>query len=259
MNFVLEEKNIYKNSIIFLFLVCLCSCSGNRENREEYIQDSIEYTVNDPFEPFNRAMFEFDTGLNFILDPAVDIYEFILPEKGRNGVRNIFRNFRSPIYLTNSILQGDPKGTAVIIGRFIVNSTIGVLGFFDVASHLGMPYQLEDFGQTLAKWGIGDGFYIYVPILGPSNLRDLSGYVLDTGLLEPISWIARADNPYWVSIGYSGTFLVDLRSNVRGTLRELDNSSLDYYAALRSAYLQNRKELISNGKNNYQTEEYTFD
>ena len=258
MSFMPKVYSYSKNLLVFALFLSL-SCCSTWKDREEYLEDNSKFAINDPFETFNRAMFEFDTGLNFIIDPSVDIYELLVPEPGRTGISNILKNIRSPIYLTNNFLQADAKGSGRVIIRFIVNSTLGILGFFDVASSMGMPHRTEDFGQTLAKWGIGEGFFLYVPVLGPSNLRDFTGYIFDTSILDPVSWLARGDNPIWWSLGYSGTLVIDVRSSVRGTLKELDNSSIDFYAALRSAYRQNRNELISNGKNDYQNEEYDFD
>ncbi len=204
--------------------------------------------LNDPLEPWNRAMHQLDQGLDTVIfNPTIAVYETIIPEPGRQGVTNALRNFRSPITFANDVLQGEGERAGITLGRFVVNSTIGVLGLFDVAQHWGMPYHSEDFGQTLAVWGVKEGPFFYVPILGPSNFRDVSGYAVDTTTFDAMAWITRADNPFWWQLAYTGVLTVDIKSNTGPVLDELKASSIDYYAALRAAYRQNRAQAIRNG------------
>lgn len=204
--------------------------------------------INDPLEPWNRAMHQLDQGLDTVIfNPTIAVYQTIVPEPGRQGVTNVIRNFRAPITLVNDILQGEGERAGVTTGRFVINSTVGLLGLFDVASRMGLPYHSEDLGQTLAKWGVGEGPYLYVPILGPSGTRDLTGYVVDSQAFDIAGWVGRADNPFWWQVAYLGVIAVDAKSNVGPTLEELKASSVDYYAALRSAYRQNRAKEIRNG------------
>lgn len=204
--------------------------------------------INDPLEPWNRAMHQLDQGLDTVLfDPTIAVYETIIPEPGRQGVTNFIRNFRSPITLVNDILQGEGKRAGVTTGRFVVNSTVGLLGFIDVAQHWGMPYHSEDFGQTLAVWGVGEGPYLYVPILGPSGARDLTGYAVDTFSSDPMAWVGYADNPFWWQVAYFYGVALDGKYRAGPVLDDLKASSIDYYAALRAAYRQNRAAAIRNG------------
>lgn len=204
--------------------------------------------INDPLEPWNRAMHQLDQGLDTVIfNPTIAVYTTIVPEPGRKGVSNVIRNFRAPITLANDILQGEGARAGVTTSRFLINSTVGLLGLFDVATRFGLPYHSEDLGQTLAVWGVGEGPYLYVPILGPSGGRDLTGYVVDSQVFDIGGWVGRADNPFWWQVAYFGAVAVDIKTNVGPALDELEASSVDYYAALRSAYRQNRAKEVRNG------------
>lgn len=204
--------------------------------------------TNDPLEPWNRAMHQLDQGLDTVFfNPTIAVYKTIVPEPGRKGVTNAIRNFRAPITFVNDVLQGEGDRAGITAGRFVVNSTVGVLGLFDVASRFGLPYHSEDLGQTLAVWGVKEGPYLYVPILGPSGVRDFTGYVVDSQVSDIAGWVGRADNPFWWRLAYFGVVATDAKANVGPTLEELKASSVDYYAVLRSAYRQNRAKEIRNG------------
>ncbi len=193
-------------------------------------------------------MMQLDQGLDTVLfDPIITGYKAVVPGKGRQSVTNALRNFRAPITLVNDILQGEGDRAHVTLGRFFINSTVGLLGLFDVAERWGLPHHYEDLGQTLAVWGIGEGPYLYVPILGPSGARDLTGYTVDTFVFDPMAWVGYADNPFWWQAAYFGAIAIDLKSINEGALEEFKTSSIDYYAALRSAYRQNRAKEIRNG------------
>jgi len=256
-----KAKKIHK-TLIILFLASMTTLGGCASSEDKSNIDNFPLydEFNDPLEPFNRAMLEVDKGLNTIIfNPTIAAYEYITPEAGRKGVTNVLKNFRSPITLTNDILQGKPYDAGVIILRFIINSTIGVLGLFDIAEQIGLPYHYEDFGQTFALWGLGEGPYLFIPILGPSNFRDIAGYAIDTYSLDPMSWVSRANNPFWWQIGYSGVLTIDVKSQAKPLLEELERTSVDYYAALRSAYRQNRKKVIGIKEENQNYEEYSFE
>lgn len=233
--------------VIFGALSFITACATPPPASEPEAVRAFE-ELNDPLEPWNRAMHQLDQGLDTVLfKPVISVYETVIPELGRKGVTNLIRNFRSPITLMNDLLQGEGKRASITIGRFVVNSTIGVLGLFDIADRMGMPYHSEDFGQTLAVWGIGDGPFLYVPILGPSGVRDLSGYAIDTFTTDPMAWVAYADNPLWWQVAYFYGVALDAKYRVQPVLEDLKVSSIDYYAALRAAYRQNRDLQIRNG------------
>jgi phospholipid-binding lipoprotein MlaA len=205
------------------------------------------YETNDPVEPFNRTVFKFNKGLDsVILKPLAKVYRNVLPRTLQDGIRNFLNNLRTPVILANNILQGDADGARETIARFTVNSIIGFAGFGDPAGDLGVKYRSEDFGQTLAVWGVDEGPYLMLPIFGPSNPRDLVGLIVDT-LGDPINiW---ADNTDRDGITVSRTLLrgIDRRARNIKTLDDLEKLSLDFYATIRSLYRQVRDDEIRNG------------
>ena len=150
-----------------------------------------------------------------------------------------------PLVVVNQLLQGQGKNAAESTGRFLVNSTAGVFGLIDVADKIGLEQKQEDFGQTLATWGIGDGFYIVLPIFGPSNIRDTAGMVL-TYTTDPINAYAVTEGEAWVVPVRTAVNAVDQRSKIIAEVNALRNNSIDYYAAVRSSYYQNRKAAVLN-------------
>lgn len=211
-----------------------------------------EQAVYDPVEGFNRTMFTFNnTADEYVLEPVAKGYRAVLPQDMRNGFRNVLRHLESPLDLANQILQGDFTGALNVVGRFVVNTLVGIGGFVDVAARNGMPYEDEDFGQTLAVWGLGDGPYLVLPFLGPSNVRDLGGTVVD-GVADPVSIAAHNSGIGWetdaarIAVG-----AIDGRSRVIDEVNEAKKSSVDYYATVRSFYKQKRDSEIQDGKINH--------
>ncbi|HYD17869.1 MAG TPA: VacJ family lipoprotein [Patescibacteria group bacterium] len=204
--------------------------------------------INDPLEGMNRGIFAFNNIVDIaIIEPVAKAYNFLLPSFFRDGVQNFMHNLRSPLIVGNQLLQGDLKGAGVATARFIINTTAGIGGLVDVASAQGLPYEPEDFGQTLAVWGLGDGFYLVLPIVGPSSLRDTGGMVAD-GLADPVRiWAHDTDNDwiYYTRVGVEG---LDTRARLVRAVEDLRANSLDYYAAVRSAYSQKRQSLIRDEK-----------
>ena len=227
----------------------LSGCASTNNN-EESISFSSDDRPNDPFENWNRAMFRIDQGLtDIVFRPTTMIYDAIIFNNGRKGVTNVLRNFKSPITLANNIMQADIKSAGNTTTRFIINSTLGIVGVFDIADKFGFPYQAADLGQTLGRWGIGSGPYLYFPILGPTTSRDFVGLAVDNYTFEVMAWVARADNPNWWGLSYGGLVTMDLKARTQSLVDELGTSSLDFYAAVRSAYMQNRRQLINqNGR-----------
>jgi len=205
--------------------------------------------ANDPLEPFNRAMFRTDQVLDkTLVRPVVKTYQFIVPEGGRQSAGNFLRNLRSPITLIHDVLQGQPNRAGITVSRFFVNTFIGVLGLFDVGEEIGLPYHSEDFGQTLAVWGIGDGPFIYVPLFGPSTIRDGTGFGVDAFCVDPLAWYSRGNGAEtWIQWAVLGATYVNLKNETMYATDELKASSIDYYASLRSAYRQIRASEVRNG------------
>ncbi len=210
------------------------------------IAQAPDDTARDPLEDINRAIFEFNEFLQTILlRPLAEVYRFILPDFVEEGVHNILRNLRTPVILANDLLQFEGERALQTIERFVINSTIGVAGFMDVAEKMGIPGHNEDFGQTLGSWGVGEGFYLVLPLLGPSNPRDAIGKLADI-YLDPLSqWADKTDRD---EINYSRTGVsgLDTYSRVMDDLKKLKETSIDYYAAVRSITRQRREAEIRN-------------
>lgn len=201
---------------------------------------------NDPAEPFNRAMYRVNGVVDRnVLRPVAVGYREVVPSPVRAGVRNFLGNLRTPVVLVNDILQGQPQRAGDTLGRFLVNTTVGLGGIIDVArDNLGVPGHSEDFGQTLATFGVGEGPYLFLPILGPSNARDLAGFAAQFAV-DPLTYVTGGVAT-GVSLGRGALTIVDTRESVIETLDQVDRSSLDPYATIRSAYRQRRATDIGN-------------
>jgi len=198
---------------------------------------------NDPLEVPNRMFFAFNEALDFaIIRPIAVTYNFVVPRGVRNTVRNFLRNLRSPVTLANDLLQGDLDRAGTTAARFFINSTLGLLGLFDFAKLEGYEYHDEDFGQTLGTYGAGEGFYLVLPLLGPSSLRDGTGRIVDI-FFDPLTYIA----PTETALGRAALTGLDFRSRNIEELDDLKSDSVDFYARIRSLYRQNRESEINNG------------
>ena len=201
-------------------------------------------TINDPLERINRGIFAFNDVLDrFLIRPIALGYGTIAPDPVKRSVRHFFTNLRAPIRFGNDLLQLDGPGAATTGGRFIVNSTVGILGFFDVATRFGMAHQPTDFGQTLHLYSVGSGPYIVIPVLGPSTVRDGVGTVVDT-FMDPLTYLLDT----YPRIAVSATEAIVRRESLIEPLDELRAGSVDYYAALRAAYFQDRAVALSKGQ-----------
>jgi len=196
----------------------------------------------DPWQGYNRAMFSFnDTVDRYFLKPVAKGYKFVMPDPLEKGVTNVFSNISEVPSAINGVMQGNFKGAAQNTGRLLVNSTIGIGGLFDVAKHMHLPDNGgEDFGQTLAVWGVGQGPYLVLPFLGPSTLRDTVGKPVDW-YTDPLTYIDHDRTNYSLralSIVDMRAGLLDLEKNITG----------DRYVFIRDVYLQRRDYLINNGE-----------
>lgn len=237
----------------------LGACATQPEDEQAAGDDlfgaAAEVEDNDPIEPFNRAVFDINVGLDrILLKPVATLYRDALPEAVRDSVRNFLDNFSAPVTLINSLLQGDFDNAWTTLVRFGINSTAGVAGFFDFAEDWGYPEREEDFGQTLGVWGVGEGGYLVLPLFGPSSPRDAVGRAVDR-FLNPIDWYVSGA-PYAgidgiaPPAGLAGAIAsgIDERSRNIETLDALEKNSLDFYATVRSLYRQRREDLIANGE-----------
>jgi phospholipid-binding lipoprotein MlaA len=204
---------------------------------------SSDFDAMDPFEGANRKVFAFNEGINdFIFEPVTRGYRFLVPEVARKGIRRAYLNLNSPRILVNDLLQLRFKDAGVTLGRFVLNSTLGLGGLFDAGKAAGWERHDNDFGRSLAKMGVPSGPYIMVPVFGPSTVRDGLGSIVDLAF-QPLAYIlGPGDLMLQVYIG-SGNGLTVLDANL-DKVEALEDSSVDFYAAMRSAYLQSRRAAI---------------
>lgn len=203
----------------------------------------------DPLEIFNRTIYGFNWYVDHVfLRPVALAYRAGVPDPARQGVRNVLRNLKAPIVLFNDSLQGNWDRAETTAMRFVINTTVGLLGLIDVAEDMGYPYHSEDFGQTMAVHGVGTGPYLMLPLIGPSNLRDGVGFAVDWAL-DPFRIYAATENPEWhpeATYVRTGLTVVDTREALLDPLEEIEASSIDTYAALRAMYAQRRAAAIRN-------------
>jgi len=206
--------------------------------------------IRDPFEGFNRVMYSannvFDEGL---LVPAAKGYRAVTTDGMRKSLRNFLDNAETPGVLVNDILQGKPHRAGETIARFIINSTVGVGGLIDVAAKWGIAPHSEDFGQTFAVWGIGSGPYLYLPLFGPSSLRDGVGRIFDIAG-DPLFWIQTNPAEY-ARYSRFGATAIAFREPAIEPVEQLKEKSLDPYVSFRTFYVQAREREIRDGVENY--------
>ena len=212
---------------------------------DDFQTTQIEDEVYDPLEPINRAIFSFNNVADrIVLEPIAKGYKK-LPSPIQSGISNFLSNLRTPLVVVNQILQGQGENAFESSGRFLVNSTVGVFGLFDVAEKFGLEEKEEDFGQTLATWGVGDGFYVVLPLFGPSNVRDTTGMIL-TMVTDPMNAYFVSEGEAWMVPMRTAVNAVDQRSKIIDEVNALRDNSVDYYAAVKSSYYQNRNAAINN-------------
>ena len=197
----------------------------------------------DPLEPLNRGVYQFNEGVDtMLLKPVAEIYQGVVPPVARTGVRNVFNNLNDVVVALNNLLQGKVSEAASDIGRIAINTTAGLFGLFDVASPAGLEKHDEDFGQTLGFWGVGDGPYRVLPFVGPRNLRDTAGLIVDWEV-DPLLQFdpVRTRNQLWALRA------VSLRAELLSASKLLSVAALDEYEFVRDAYIQRRRNLIYDG------------
>ena len=216
---------------------------GDDLTATDYLDEPMEVVINDPLEPMNRAFFQFnDKFYEWVLKPVTNAYIWVLPLELRESFNNFFLNLAMPIRLVNSLLQGNLEMTGIVLERFLINSTLGVYGFADIADEeFDIEGRRADFGQTLGKWGLGEGIYFCWPILGPSSARDSVGLVVDSYT----SFVPYVDTDNRIfSASYYSTDMVNRNSLHPNAYDDLKKYSIDPYIASRQAYYEYRKALI---------------
>lgn len=198
---------------------------------------------NDPAEGWNRAMFSVNEGLDTVIaKPLAKGYDYVAPLPVKVVFGNFFSNIADVMIGANNLLQGKPSQAASDWGRVLVNSTIGIGGAFDVASEMGMDKHYEDFGQTMAVWGVGEGAYLFWPVLGPRTVRDTGGLIVDS-YTDPL----RYTYPVPVRNSLLGVRYVDARASLLPTDKIIEEAATDKYAYVRDAYLQHRRSAVYDG------------
>jgi len=242
---IIKTQKILPIMAVCLALTVLTGCSGNRTDEQ------IALGIHDPIENVNRATLKLnDIADKAILEPVAKGYRAATIPAWRTVIANFLRNLKSPVIIGNELLQGDIKGASNATARVVINTLAGFGGILDLAEQGGIAYEPEDFGQTLAKWGMGDGMYVMLPLLGPSTLRDATGTLVDS-YADPLRiYLFNIDEKHlhYTRIGSS---IVSNREKLIDVIDDLRKNSFDYYAAVRSAYYQNRASLINDSQSGY--------
>ena len=245
----MRKITCFKVAFLFLFIFSLLefpvlakgqSFPGQQESLNPQMEQEPA-KVWDPLEKSNRKVFKFnDWFYTDIVRPVSRVY-LKVPQPVRNAVGNTFDNLEDPARFVNFVLQGRPRRAGNEMARFILNSTVGIGGFFDVAQNAcGIQGNNADFGQTLGIWGLGPGAYLLIPVLGPSDERDFLGYVADSAM-DPLFWVP---GPWWVTAPPSALKYVNTASLHIGQYEAMKRACLDPYVAMRNAYMQYRQHLI---------------
>jgi len=247
MNF--RPPRLVFSNLLLVVTLTLAGCATPSNNPLAEAAEAEDF--NDPLEDTNRAIFDFNQVVDRnVLVPVAKAYRTVLPDPVRDSLRDFLRNLREPLIFANDALQGEFERAGQTFARFTLNSTLGVGGLIDVAGRWGeVPYHEEDLGLTLGVWGISEGPYLVIPILGPSTPRDLGGQVAE-GFGDPFNRLVTG-NPYtlyWIPFVRGGVAGIDQRSRYIETLADIERTSLDYYATIRSLYRQRRAALIRHEK-----------
>ena len=240
-----------KNIIITFLISVMISSSASAGTDGENNLSKNSQPVKDCFESLNRATFSLNQGLDKVIFKPVARGYRSLPSPVRAGTSNALTNLSSLITIPNNILQGEFKTAGVNSGRFVINTTLGILGIFNVAKKMGFSeYEKEDYGQTLGVWGVGTGCYLVLPVLGPSTVRDTAGSFVNMLGGDPYYNVStHGNNEYLSKSQYVTTKVltgVDFRAKNLETIDNLEKNSLDFYASVKSLYLQDRQKKIAN-------------
>ena len=232
-------------TLLFQLVGCATTSVGGQSGLERQ-----EVSAIDPYEGFNRTMFKFnDTLDSYLFEPIVDGYKWITPDLLETGVSNVFTNMKGISVVINDLLQGKLKQGAQDTGRFLINSTVGIGGVFDVATHAGLEQNDEDFAQTLAVWGVPRGPYLVLPVLGPATFRGIPGAVVDSAA-NPVTYLG------WPVAAMAA---LERRASEDGSLQFIDEAAVDPYVFTREAYIQHREYLAADGEVEYNSDDLLAD
>ncbi len=228
---------LLKRSLILFFAVLMVGCAS--------VPAGVQPSAQDPWEPFNRSVFEFNEGLDaYVLKPVVTGYRFILPEFVRDGIYNVFSNYKDIYTALNNVLQGKPSYAFNDLMRVVVNTTMGLGGLIDLATPGGLEKHNEDFGQTLGVWGVPSGPYVVLPFFGPSSVRDTFGTVADI----QTDYLFQYIDDVGLRNGITALRVVNARNTYFEAGDLLDGAAIDKYSFMRDAYIQRREYQINEGR-----------
>ena len=252
--------------LVFVLFAQVSTLYAGTTGSEELKGSNSQDTASECFEGFSRAMFKLNHGLDTVIfEPVARGYR-ALPVPIRKGTGNVVDNLRSLLTFSNNVLQGDFRNAGNTAGRFVINSTVGILGIWDPAAALGLEEKgKEDFGQTMGVWGANSGCYFVLPIIGPTTVRDAAGLV-GNFFLDPVYHVTHNSEIHNGLVGnsnysehnyyfYRGTGAVDFRAKNIESWNSLEENSIDLYASLKSLYLQNRKQKIANTTSTIETQD----
>lgn len=241
----MSVRRSFRSLLLAMALVAALGACATRPDPADAEATAEYWENNDPLEPMNRGIFFVNQAFDqMLLGPVAEFYRYLIPAPIRQVVRNGLANLREPVTLLNDVLQGQTGRAADTTARFLLNSTIGLGGAFDVATDFGHPRQFSGFGDTLAVWGIDSGPYLMLPLLGPSSFRDGIGLGVDLAS-DPWPWIVRFNDAETYFAWPRRTLgIIDLRENLIETIDQINRTSLDPYATIRSAFWQLRRREI---------------
>ena len=241
--------NQIKRFAVAVMVACVAACASSATEQHEY---------DDPFEGYNRAMFSFNYQVDkYVIKPVAEGYRAVTTPFIRERISSVIDNLKEPVSAGNYLLQADPEASVKSLSRFVINSTLGLVGMFDVAEGWGLPKDKTTFNETFAKWCIPQGPFIVLPLLGPSTPRAATGMALDF-VFDPVYWATYQDANVHdkASWGYAIAQGITVREAALDILDDLERNSVDFYATMRSAYLQNQSKLkcfndVSKDENTY--------
>jgi phospholipid-binding lipoprotein MlaA len=241
----LHKPSVARRALLHLFVVSAVLTAGCATKSPATQPMGEEENFHDPFENTNRKIFDFNQAVDrAVLVPVAKTYRTVLSGPIRDSIRDFLNNLNAPLIFANDALQGNFKLAKNTFARFVIDSTIGMGGLVDVAGRWGIPYHENDLGITLGVWGVGEGPYLVLPVLGPSDPRDLGGSVAE-GFGDPWNHLAGSHGMVWIVFVRGAVSGIDQRSRLIETLADIERTSLDYYATIRSLYRQRRAALIN--------------
>lgn len=234
----------YPKGCLLALVFMLAGCAASTET----IEHQTATNPIDPYEKLNRKVYAFnDTVDDYVSKPVSDAYKTITPQFVQTGVANFFNNLQTINVVFNDFLQAKFVQGTSDTGRFLMNTTLGLAGFFDVAKTVGLEQNDEDFEQTLAVWGVPQGSYLVLPFVGPITARGIPGAIVDTAV-NPVSYVGAPLLSNYIGLPIQAISLIDKRANAEGALKFIDEAALDPYLFTRESFLQWRNHLANDGK-----------